>query len=217
HSGAQLWFLRTNQAGGFDPSIEPVAPTKVLGQLPIISLVANRLLNATLTPLGEREWAIFLAILGVYTAIALPFGFQSHFLTVTRHPPFPWWKIGLTVVRLFFLPALFEETVRVILLPHPSEGVSIVFWFVWAIVSLVLYVAYHPINARTFYRAGYPTFTRMPFLVLCTLLGLACTLLYAFTGSLIALVLFHWLVVVFWLFSLGGLGKLGYTDKSLSA
>ncbi|MEO1208313.1 MAG: CPBP family glutamic-type intramembrane protease [Cyanobacteria bacterium J06638_20] len=217
HSGAQLWFLRTNQAGGFDPSVEPVAPTKVLGQLPIISLVANRLLNATLTPLGEREWAIFLAILGLYTAIALPFGFQSHFLTVTRHPPFPWWKTVLTIVRLFFLPALFEEIIRVILLPHPSEGVSIVFWIVWALISLVLYVAYHPINARTFYRAGYPTFTRLPFLVLCTLLGLACTLLYAFTGSLIALVLFHWLVVVFWLFWLGGLGKLGYVDKSLSA
>ncbi|MBE9102922.1 CPBP family intramembrane metalloprotease [filamentous cyanobacterium LEGE 07170] len=215
-AGAQLWFLRTNQVGGFDPSIEPIAPTKVLGQLPIISLVANRLLNATLTPIGEREWAIFLAILGIYTAIALPFGFQSHFLIVTRHPPFPWWKTLLTVVRLFFLPALFEETLRVILLPHPSEGVSILFWTAWAIISLALYVAYHPINARTFYRAGYPTFTRLPFLVLCTLLGLACTLLYGLTGSLLALVLFHWLVVVFWLFSLGGFGKLGDTDKSLS-
>jgi predicted Abi (CAAX) family protease len=166
--------------------------------------------------MGEREWAIFLGILGIYTAIALPFGFQSHFLTVTRHPPFPWWKTLLTVLRLFFLPALFEETVRVILLPHPSEGVSIPFWLFWGTLSLSLYVAYHPLNARTFYRAGYPTFTRWPFLVLCTLLGLACTLLYAFTGSLLALVLFHWIVVVVWLFPLGGFGKLGQAGKTQS-
>lgn len=216
HSGAQLWFLRTNQVGGFDPSIAPVAPTKVLGQLPLVSLAANRLLNAILTPMNGQDWAIFLAILGVYTAIALPIGFKTHFLTITRHPPLPWWKTLLTVGRLFFLPALFEETVRVLLLPHPAEGVSLIFWAFWAIASLVLYVVYHPINARTFYRAGYPTFTRMPFLVLCTLLGIACTLLYTFTGSLLALVLFHWLVVVVWLFPLGGLGKLGYTEKSFS-
>jgi predicted Abi (CAAX) family protease len=29
--GASLWFIRTNQVGGFDPDIQPKAPTAILG------------------------------------------------------------------------------------------------------------------------------------------------------------------------------------------
>lgn len=207
NAGAQLWFLRTNQVGGLDPTIEPTAPTVALGQLPVLSRLLNRLLGAVLAPFRFHEWAVFLLILGMYGAIAIPVGIKTGFLTPVY--------AGLTapqatklVVRIFFLPALVEEFVRVLILPHPTEGMSYLAWWLWANLALFLYVIYHPLNARTFYPAGNPLFFSKPFLLLCTLLGIACTALYALTGSLMGLVLFHWTVVAVWILSFGGYKQL---------
>ena len=42
-NGADLWFLRPNQLGGLDPSIEPIPPTALFGRIPGLSRVALRL------------------------------------------------------------------------------------------------------------------------------------------------------------------------------
>jgi len=215
NAGAQLWFLRTNQVGGWDPTIEPVAPTVALGQLPMLSRLLNRVLAAVLAPARWHEWAVLLAVLGGYTAIALPIGLKSGFLTPI-HAGLPPAQSALLVARTFFLPALLEEFVRILILPHPMEGLSLLAWWFWAIFSIFIYVIYHPINARTFYRPGYPLFFSKPFLLLCTLLGIACTLLYAVTGSLLMLVLLHWIVVVIWLLFLGGYRQL-YPEKPVAS
>jgi len=207
NAGAQLWFLRTNQVGGFDPTLSPIAPTTVLGQIPLLSNPLNRFLSALLTPLQFRGWMLLLAALGLYGAIALPYGLKTGFLHATL-PALPRWLFPLMLLRLFFLPALGEEAVRVLIVPHPSEGVGVGSWVAWAALSLGLYVLYHPVNARMFYPAGAPTFYTAPFLCLCTLLGLACTLLYAMTGSLLGLVLLHWVVVSLWILCLNGYSKL---------
>jgi len=203
NAGAHLWFLRTNQVGGWDPTVEPVAPTVALGQLPVLSKLVNRLMAAVLAPFRWNEWAVLLMVLIGYAAIAIPIGLMLGFLTPI-YAAIPPTTAVLLVIRTFFLPALVEEFGRILILPHPTEGLSLLAWWFWATLSLIVYVIYHPINALTLYRPGYPLFFSKPFLVLCTLLGIACTILYSVTGSFLGLVLLHWIVVVVWLLFLGG-------------
>ena len=206
--GAQLWFLRPNQVLGWDPTIEPLAPTLVLGRVPIVSTLLRRLTDALSMPLPRTSWLITLGILLGYGAIALPLGFHSGFLR---------WQPGVgngkqvlfNLTQLFVTPALIEELAfRMALLPHPLEGATRFTWLSWGVVSLVLFVLYHPFNARTFYPAGDPTFFKPIFWLLSGLLGIACSLAYAWTGSLWAAVGVHWIVVAVWIWGLGGQQRL---------
>ena len=203
---AQLWFIRTNQLGGWDPEIVPVAPTVLFGDFPIISLVLRRILSAAVTFPNFKDWLSALGLLLVYGALALTVGFSAGFL---RWHPQTGKRLFLKMAVVFFSPALLEELVfRVAWLPHPSEGVLPTTWLVWAASGLVLFVIYHPLNALTLAPRGNPTFFHPIFLSLAGLLGLACTLAYALTGSLWVIVVLHWLVVMVWLFALGGEQKL---------
>jgi len=211
---AQLWFLRTNQVGGWDASIAPIAPTALLGQLPLVPTVVKRLTSAILAPVDGRDWLVFVAIFGVYGAIALPIGFSSGLLRLAPMPTSL--RLVRGMVQLFFLPSLLEEIIfRVLLLPHPTEVLLPMTWLGWATLSLALFVLCHPLNALTLYPAGRPTFFQWPFLLLAGLLGVACTLAYGLTGSLWLVTLLHWLVVVLWLFYLGGQSLL-YPETKLS-
>ena len=88
-------------------------------------------------------------------------------------------------------------------------------WLIWAGISVFIFIIYHPLNALTFYKRGNPTFLQPVFLTLAGLLGLICALAYYFTGSLLIVAFIHWLVVVVWLFILGGRNKLNrrYADE----
>ena len=212
--GGNLWFLRTNQVGGLDPDIAPLAPTELLGEMTVpatkVSLFAvlfNRILGSLSLP-NSQDWLITLLALGCYSAIALPIGFSTQFLSLN-----PWKAHGfqklLLGLRSLFMPALVEEFVfRVLWLPHPTQVVSWGNWSLWAAIGLLLFVVYHPLNAKTVYKVGDPTFFKPAFLLVTGLLGLTCTIVYALTGSLLPIVLIHWLVVLFWLLALGGLQKL---------
>ena len=202
--GASLWFLRMNQIGGEDPGIEPVAPTIIFGQFPVVGLLFARLVNSLLAPLTLKSWALVAGVLLVYGVIAIPLGFRTGFLSFT--PDLLLTKQGiLGSFRVFFIPALAEEVLmRVFLLPHPVERVLLSSWLVWAGISLFIFIVYHPLNALTLYRVSYPTFLKPVFLTLAGLLGLSCMIAYYLTGSLLSIVLIHWIVVVVWLFILGG-------------
>ena len=129
--------------------------------------------------------------------------------------PLAWLKLTLL---LFLTPALFEEIIfRVLLLPYPTELNH--FWpTIGAMVlSLLLFVAYHPLNAWLFYKAGRPLFFQPIFLALAALLGFGSTCLYWFTGSLWLITLFHWAIVVIWLLFLGGNAKLTHPKPELPA
>jgi predicted Abi (CAAX) family protease len=212
--GGHLWFLRTNQVGGIDLDIAPLAPTELLGEMIVpttkVSLAAvlvNRLLGSLTLPSG-RDWLITLVSLCGYAAIALPIGFFTQFLRFTpwNAPKFRW---VLLTLWTFFLPAVVEEVVfRVLWLPHPAQVVSWGNWSLWAVIGLLLYLAYHPLNAKTFYKSGFPTFFKPAFLLLAGLLGLTCTIVYGLTGALLPIVLIHCVVVAVWLLLLGGLQKL---------
>lgn len=216
--GAQLWFFRTNQVGGLNPDIVPIAPTRqfgtwMLGGVPLVSLLVDRLIGSIRLLTGQDWRAIAIALLA-YGAMALPLGLQTGFLkwpgqsNQTRLPFTAMTGIGLAL-RLLILPALVEELLfRVLLLPYPGTYLSPASWWMWAALSLVLFVVYHPLNAKTLYRSGDPTFFDPRFLVLTTLLGLTCTLAYSLTSSWFVISIIHWIVVVVWILGLGGISRL---------
>ncbi|MBD0268747.1 MAG: CPBP family intramembrane metalloprotease [Cyanobacteria bacterium Co-bin8] len=205
--GAQLWFLRANQVGGIDLGIAPVAPTLLLGGVPVLGQVMKRLADAVAQPTWD-EGSVILGSLLLYGAIALPYGFKSKFLrrfAVIGNPLI----FLFNLVRLLLLPALIEEVLfRVILLPHPVEGLPLGRWLIWAGLSLGLFVVYHFFSARTYYPAGNPTFFDRRFVILMTWLGIVLTLAYGVTGSIWVVTLIHWVVVAVWLHGLGGISRL---------
>jgi len=209
--GTALWFLRTNQVGGYLPDILPIAPTNLFGEVPILSPSLSRIFASMILLPEPRDWSTtFLSLLG-YAAIAIPIGLKWGFLQwrpIQQKPI----QLVKTLVFLFLCPALLEELVfRVILLPYPDELNSLLIILGWSMLSLTLFLLYHPFNALTFYKAGNPTFFQPIFLGLAALLGLICTIVYLMTGSLWACAFIHWVVVVIWLLCLNGLSK--FTQK----
>ncbi|MEX0269087.1 CPBP family glutamic-type intramembrane protease [Leptolyngbyaceae cyanobacterium UHCC 1019] len=212
--GAKLWFLQTNQVGGNNPNILPIAPTQVFGRwtLPgtnvaIATILFTRILGAISLP-TLLHLGVALGMLLLYAAIALPIGFSQGFLQFK-----PWQASKqdylLLAGRLFFMPALLEEFIfRVVLLPYPRAGITGQMWMIWAVFSLILFIVYHPLNAKIFYKPGNPTFFNPAFLTLTGLLGLICTIAYFLTGSLFVITLIHWVVTTAWISLLGGMEKL---------
>ncbi|KEF42274.1 MAG: abortive infection protein [Cyanobium sp. CACIAM 14] len=207
--GDPLWIVRTNQLPGADPSLAPLAPTLLLGRLPLIGVPLARLMDALFTPLTPQSMSLSLLLLGGYAALAVPLGRRSGFLPLPRPSLRP-----LVLVRqapiLLITPALVEEALfRAALLPHPLEGTGAWENTAWGALSLGLFVAYHPLAGRLWYPQGRRLFADARFLVLTTLLGLVCVIAYLATGSIWPPVLIHWLVVLIWLEALGGRGRLG--------
>lgn len=210
---AKLWILQTNQVGGNNPDIFPIAPTKAFGRwaipgtsITVIAVILTRLLGSLNIP-TLTDGGIAIVALGAYAAIALPIGFSQGFLShqVWKSNRIETSKLAL---KLFFLPALIEELVfRVLLLPTPQVATWQSF-SLWAIVALILFIIYHPINARFFYKVANPTFFDRRFLILATLLGVTCIVTYALTASLVLITLIHWVIVMVWLMRLGGMARL---------
>ena len=150
---------------------------------------------ATFPDLGDRDviasisvYALFILVLGVTT------GFLHWDLCKSRE------VVMRVVTTSLIAPAILEELVfRVILLPYPSSKIAPEFYFTQSVISLCLFIIYHPLNGITFFPQGRKTFFNPVFLVLATALGIICTLSYWQTGSLWLPVLIHWLSVVLWL------------------
>lgn len=211
--GAIMQVLRTNQVGGWQPNIIPIAPTVLLGQIKIpftnispISIILNRVLASLAVP-TLKDWLVVALMLIIYSVIALPYGWKFGFLDIQIWSA-SWIDKCLLTLRCLFLPAILEELLfRVFLLPNPSKISNWLGVVMGAIVSLFLFILYHPLNAKIFFKAGIPTFYNRVFLVLAAFLGIICTVAYTLTGSLFAIVLIHWVVVVVWLIVFGGIKK----------
>lgn len=160
---------------------------------------------------------MFFGISAIYSAIAVSIGFSQGFLQRQFWQASPL-QYSLLALRLLLLPALFEEFVfRVLLLPYPGADATWQAWTMWAILSLGLFVLYHPFNAKTFYRPGFPTFFDPVFLTLTGLLGLACIAIYRVSGALLLIVLTHWIAVFVWLVLFGGMKKLQASEQQKTA
>ena len=206
--GGQLWFLRTNMAGGDDPRIEPIPPTGLMGGIPVVGTVAQRLADSFVTWPQPATILVSLLGLGLYGAVALPFGRRTGFLVSKNAMQSPLGTLWAGV-KLWFVPCLVEELIfRVALLPHPMEGVPGWRWLLWTGVSVTLFVLYHRWLGQTLYRDAKATLQDRRFLTLVGWLGLLLAGLYWITGSLWLLVWVHWAVVVAWIFTLGGADRM---------
>lgn len=200
---AKLWVLQTFQVPGGDGSIFPVAPTVLLGNIPVLSTLLTRLVAGLTTLPSGWGWLICAVIALGYAAIAIPFGLMTGFLQ------FRWDFNGVQFFLTLVFPAFSEELVfRGLLLPSFLENASAGAWLFWLSLSTILFILYHPLNGRYFYPRGYPMFWDWRFLVLAGFLGIACAVSYGVTRSLWSAVILHWLAVNIWLFVFGGKGKL---------
>jgi len=163
-----------------------------------------------------RSLAIALLLLGLYALIAFPLGVYSGFFSRTQVSSK---KIQLQVmIGAIVAPALLEELVfRVLLLPSPHDSPTLSQWLMWGTLSLILFIVYHPLNGWLFFRRGRELFQKPIFLTLAALLGIICTVSYAYSGSVWIPALIHWVIVVIWLLKLGGYEKLhGVAGESSS-
>jgi len=185
----------------------------------LFSLLADRLKLAVVTLPDMQGLILGIVLLAIYAAISLPIGFRSSlFRWVLIRSPYQ--ILSTSLVAIVF-PAVMEEVIfRVLLLPTPPS-LPITFppvspidiqiyvrFFEWSLISLVLFILAHPLNAIVFFPQRKSTFFDPIFLGLAGFLGVVCTITYLGTGSLWLPVGLHWLMVVIWLLTLGGLDRL---------
>jgi predicted Abi (CAAX) family protease len=201
---ALRWILRTNQIPGASPRYEPLAPTLLLGRLPLVGELQRRLADGLLAPLDARQLGLCLLGFALYAAVALALGLGSGFL----EPGHPWprpRRLVSAAAALLPMPALGEELLfRGALLPHPGEGTPWPQLLAWSALGIGLFVLYHPLAGRLWYRRAERLFHDPRFLLQTALLGVATTALYQVSGSLWPAVLLHAVAVLVWLERLGG-------------
>jgi len=208
-AGLPIWLIRTNQIPSAAPQLLPVDPTSLLGHLPVLGTLFNRVLASLLPPFQPGDLGRSLLVLAGYGALALALGVASGFLSMPMQWP-PLAEALPRLAKLLLMPALVEELLfRVLLIPHPIEGFPWQPLLAWNALSLGLFVLYHPVAARLWYPQARALFDDPRFLFQATLLGVACSLAYGFTGSLWPPVLIHWLAVVIWLEPFRGREQLG--------
>jgi len=205
--GAQLWFLRTNQVGGFDSTIEPVAPTGILGQFPILSTFAGRILIALEWP-QWRDWGILILMFGVYLVIALlitwSYSFRQWFNGASfRHSWGQVWSSSLVWgesppnfwkgLRFLIVPVAIEELIfRVLFIPHSTDWISTQQWWLLALVSLIIYLFYKVVAVCL---SSKLLLKLVPFvLLLSATLGSICILTYGLTDSFWIIWILHGLI-----------------------
>ncbi len=131
--------------------------------------------------------------LGLIAAVALPCG-VAHW-----QPAFDGWPLRLA--RVMLVPAFAEELVfRGLLIPSRGESVRPGLWIA---IGLLLFVAWHVVEALTFL-PGAHLFLTAPFLACALIVGAVCAFMRYRTGSLWPGVLFHGLCVFLWQAAFGG-------------
>ncbi|MEB3265748.1 MAG: CPBP family glutamic-type intramembrane protease [Cyanobacteriota bacterium] len=202
--GLPLWVLRTSLIPGTDPTLDPMAPTRLLGEIGWLSLLLARLSDGLSTAGWARNLPLALVLLAIEAAVALPLAARNGLVNLA--PPRrlqPGW--GRRALGYLLMPALVEELIfRAALLPQADEGLGVGATVGWLGFSVAAFVVYHPLAGRLWYPPGRRLFHRPVFLAQCALLGLICGLGYLVTGSVWPGVVIHWATVVVWLEWLGG-------------
>jgi uncharacterized protein len=130
----------------------------------------------------ELAWALPLLLIVAYLG------------GIARFQPAP---ASLTLLplaaMLFVAPALGEELLfRGLLIPRDGYKAP------WMVLSVLLFVLWHPLQAVTFGPPWAETFLDPWFLAAVAILGIAFARIYAASRSLWPSILAHWLVVLGW-------------------
>lgn len=149
---------------------------------------------------GWRDTALLAA---AYATVGIPLGLVTGRL-IPGWPSIPFEQALAFVLITLVTPSLVEELLfRVLPIPHNTESVSSTWRWIWASISLILFIVWHPLNAWLLHPWARPMFYDPVFLLLAGMLGLTCTLAYLRTGSIWPPVVIHWLTVVVWKLCLG--------------
>lgn len=170
---------------------------------PLLTLLARRIIPAFRTWPTPRGWRDTALLAAAYALVGIPLGFITGRLTLEWSSAPPGQILAFVLIAIL-APSLVEELLfRVALIPRNTESVAPTRRGIWAGISLILFVAWHPVNAWLLNPWARPIFFDPVFLALATLLGLTCTLAYLRTGSIWSPVMIHWLTVIVWKLCLG--------------
>jgi predicted Abi (CAAX) family protease len=151
-----------------------------------------------------EDWLWSAGILFLFAVIVLPIGLRTGFVRVDPMMDGRWRYVVLALL-LAIRPSLLEELIfRVLFIPHPAQGHPLRTTLIWAIVSLGIFILWHPINGIFIRSIARPLFTDPLFLTFAGLLGIACTTAYLRSGSIWPPMVIHWAVVTPWILFLGG-------------
>eukprot|EP00271_Cylindrocystis_brebissonii_P002305 TRINITY_DN1282_c0_g1_i3.p2 TRINITY_DN1282_c0_g1~~TRINITY_DN1282_c0_g1_i3.p2 ORF type:complete len:174 (-),score=26.64 TRINITY_DN1282_c0_g1_i3:549-1070(-) len=165
----------------------------------LLTTLLNRLQWGLATWPSLDGWLFTALVIGLLAVPVLPLALWANLFSL-EHSTF---SLPITTFA-FFVPSLLEEVFwRLLLIPSPREQPSRGSVLFWALLSTLLFVLAHPLNAWLLRPPARPVFYHPGFLLICTCLGAACALAYLKTSSIWPAVVIHWLVVVVWL-SLGG-------------
>ena len=150
------------------------------------------------------QWGKCAAIYAGFSLVAGGLGFSTGFLKIELMTATPR-MFAIIPVLIFIRPALIEETVfRGAFVPHVREEQSRASVLVSAALSLIVFVAMHPLNGIFFKTSAHDVYIHPVFLASAALLGLACTVAYRITGSLWPSIAMHWMTVTCWTVFFGG-------------
>ncbi len=142
------------------------------------------------------------AVTSVYGLIATFIGINSNLFKFSTI------ESGITFflpLALFIFPSFLEESFfRGVLIPNNTKEKGLKSVILISLLSSILFVVWHPLNALTINTSAQVMFLNPSFLIVVFCLGLACSLSYIYSKSLWAPVMIHWLTVVIWVFFLGG-------------
>ena len=144
---------------------------------------------------GKDSWVLTAKIAALCGTLLAAIGWLSGFAYWDPISSLP--QIITTSILLFFLPSLAEEILFRGLLIKPSAK-----WT--AILSVLLFIAWHPIQAYTFGPAWSGLFLTPSFLLATLILGVSLTYLRLVTKSLWPPIALHWFVVAAWKLAFGG-------------
>jgi predicted Abi (CAAX) family protease len=140
----------------------------------------------------------------LFACVSLAFGFGTNFFTL-QPTAMPASKFVTVVAILFVFPGIAEELVfRGLMLPHRSEDRSPARQNRALVISIVIFILYHVVNAWLTFPVARPVFWDWRFLTIVAALGWICGWAYLKTGSLWPSIFIHWSIVVIWKACLGG-------------
>lgn len=159
-----------------------------------------------LTTVPSRISLSILIIILLYFFLA---GFLGFSFKVFHVRIFEGSMLYLLPFTLFIFPSFLEEAFfRGVLIPNDTvdKGPAKILFYI--LMSTLIFVAWHPVNALLINKTAIPLFLNPFFLILVALLGATCSLSYIFSRSLWIPILIHWLTVLVWVVFLGGRNKI---------
>lgn len=163
-------------------------------------MLLERLAQALRTPPSRAHLRPLVAELAWLVPLLLLLGIAGGLMR--WRPIFDATLLGLAMVAIV-APALGEELLfRAALLPRPRPNARLP--LAALALSVLLFVAWHPLQIFVFGSQWGRTVLNPWFLAAAAALGVACARLYWRTGSLWPPVALHWLIVVGWKALLAG-------------